>query len=140
MINNTKKSKKSGEQILFLLLVTALVLIAIASVAVIAYLYLGQDSGTYAEIYQDGELIRTVRLDGSEDGVFTVSGDDGSYNTITVADGKIAVTDASCPDLLCVHMGATGSSALPIVCLPNGLVIQVKNGDSSSDPPDAVSY
>ncbi|MCD8119364.1 MAG: NusG domain II-containing protein [Lachnospiraceae bacterium] len=134
------KDKRKDEQTLFVILTATLIIIAIASVAGIAHLYLGREAGTYAEIYRNGDLIRTVSLDGSEDGVFTIYGEDGSFNTIEVSGGTIAVTDASCPDLLCVHMGATGSAALPIVCLPNGLVIQVKTDDGTGDEPDAVSY
>lgn len=87
----------------------------------LSVLLLGQGQAYgYAEIYQDGSLIRTVDL--SQPQRFTVENGSAS-NTITVADGKIAVTGASCPDHYCMEKGWQNSGA-PIVCLPNRLVIQ----------------
>lgn len=118
---------------------------AAASIIFILYMYSDRGtSGAYAEIYQDGVLIRTVDLESSDDEItFTVYGEDGAYNMIRVKNGTISVTEASCPDLLCVRMGEIRTGALPIVCLPNRLVIQVKYNGSESHAqgePDAVSY
>ncbi len=87
----------------------------------------GQDAAT-AEIWSDGTLIRTVDL--AVDQVFTVESAAGT-NVITVSGGKIAVTEASCPDHICMDRGYC-SGGLPIVCLPNGLVIQF-TGESAVD-------
>ena len=58
----------------------------------------------------------------TEDQEFTLQPLGGGYNTITIQDGKIAVTEASCPDQYCVRQGfCSGGQA--IVCLPNRLVI-----------------
>lgn len=73
-----------------------------------------------AEIYQDGTLVRTVSL--AQDQHFTVTCGDG-YNIITVSGGRIAVTEASCPDQSCCRQGWQSGGA-PIVCLPNRLVIK----------------
>ncbi|MDE6103825.1 MAG: NusG domain II-containing protein, partial [Oscillospiraceae bacterium] len=37
---------------------------------------------------------------------------------------KISVINAECPDQTCVKMGELKSSAAPIVCLPNKLVVK----------------
>ena len=74
-----------------------------------------------AEIYLNGKLIRTVFL--SKDGEFTVEGD--YTNTLSVRDGKIAVTHSTCPGGDCVSCGWLGSAGRSIVCLPNGLEIRV---------------
>ena len=74
-----------------------------------------------AEVYSDGQLVRTVSL--ALDQTFTVPAKNGGFNTVTVRDGKIAVTEASCPDQYCTHRGFRNSGS-PIVCLPNALVIQ----------------
>ena len=50
-------------------------------------------------------------------------------NTIQIQDGKICVQAAECPDQTCVHMGYLSDSGLPIVCLPNRLVIQFSNAE-----------
>ena len=68
-----------------------------------------------------GNSFLTVRLD--EDQEFTIASDDGGYNIVTVKDGKIAVTEASCPDHYCMARGFCNSGT-QIVCLPNRLVIE----------------
>ena len=79
----------------------------------------GEPAGQ-AEIWLDGELYRTVDLD--RDQQFEVRSDHGT-NTVTVKDGKIAVTEADCPDHYCMQRGFCDSGA-QIVCLPNRLVIK----------------
>lgn len=71
---------------------------------------------THAQIRKDGTLIKTVNL--AIDQEFSVDG----HNTVTVKDGKIAVTWADCPDGYCVSRGFRSSGG-DIVCLPNRLVI-----------------
>ena len=82
-------------------------------------LWPGEDAA-YAEVWSDGKLLYTLAL--SVDQEVTVQTDRGT-NVITVKDGKIAVTEADCPDHYCMDRGfcAGGSQ---IVCLPNRLVIR----------------
>ena len=83
------------------------------------YLLMPGQAATYAEVTSHGRLVKTVDL--RVDQEFTVEHDGGS-NTVTVRGGKIAVTQATCPDRYCMHRGFVNSGA-QIVCLPNGLVI-----------------
>ena len=83
-------------------------------------LFLSGDDAAYAEIRSEGKLLRTVNL--SEDQEFTITTAAGGTNTITVKDGKIAVTNASCPDHYCMDRGFC-SGGTQIVCLPNRLAI-----------------
>ena len=87
----------------------------------------GGDSQT-AGIYQNGTLVRTVPLKVSTQ--FTIPSPNGGSNTVVVADGRIRVEQATCPDQLCVRQGWSDSQGKPIVCLPNGLVIQPEGGGS----------
>ena len=84
-------------------------------------LLLPGEAATHAEILHEGTLLHTLDL--RIDRELYVSSDGTEYNTITVKDGKIAVTDASCPDHYCMHRGFCNSGA-QIVCLPNHLVIR----------------
>ena len=83
-------------------------------------LTLGGEEASRARITSKGKVVRTVDL--SFDQEFTVETEDG-YNVVTVKDGKIAVTQASCPDHHCMARGFCNSGA-QIVCLPNRLVIE----------------
>ena len=82
-------------------------------------LLMPREAATHAQITSSGKMVKTVDL--RIDQQFTVETDSGS-NTVTVRGGKIAVTDATCPDHYCMHRGFVNSGA-QIVCLPNGLVI-----------------
>ena len=73
-----------------------------------------------AQISSCGKVVKTVNL--SEKQHFNITAENGGENIITVRDGKIAVTDATCPDHYCVKRGFCASGT-DIVCLPNRLVI-----------------
>ena len=77
---------------------------------------LRQDQARFAKITSKGEPVKTVDL--LIDQEFTVDG----KNTVTVQDGKIAVTWADCPDHYCMKRGYCYRGT-DIVCLPNRLVI-----------------
>ena len=79
----------------------------------------GGSPASRAQITSNGKVIRTVDLAVTQS--FTVETGAG-YNVVTVKDGKIAVTEASCPDHYCMARGFCNSGA-QIVCLPNKLVI-----------------
>ena len=72
------------------------------------------------EILSEGKVLYTLNLNVDQE--ITVITDRGT-NTITIRDGAVAVTEASCPDHYCMHRGyCTGGAE--IVCLPNRLVIR----------------
>ena len=72
------------------------------------------------EIWSDGVLIDTWSLSVPQS--LTVGYADG-YNVVTVKNGKVAVTEATCPDHYCMKRGFCDSGA-QIVCLPNRLVLK----------------
>ena len=78
-------------------------------------------AATHAEIISDGTLLQTLDLRINQTLHVSVGGT--GYNYLTVKDGKIAVTEASCPDHYCMDRGYCNGGA-QIVCLPNRLVIK----------------
>ena len=82
-----------------------------------------------AEIYLDGQLLRTVPL--NRDQEFTLEGE--FHATVTVSGGKIAVTASDCPGADCVHSGWINSPGRSIVCLPGRLEIRVTGQSSDVD-------
>ena len=64
---------------------------------------------------------------------FTVEGPAGLTNTILVEPGRIRVSEADCPDQICVHQGFISDGTTPIVCLPNKLIIQIIGGGEALD-------
>ena len=77
---------------------------------------------TPSQLAQIKYVDHTKIVDLSEDAEMVFESADGSYNAVTVRDGKIAVTEANCPDQYCVRQGFCNSGE-QIVCLPHKLVI-----------------
>ena len=110
-------------------------MVALAFVALVAFVVLalywlpGASAGRYAQVYQDGKLIKTLSLDAEQD--FEV---EGRYRaTVTVRDGRIAVTASDCPGGDCVRCGWIDGAGRSIVCLPGGLEIRVVGSDADVD-------
>jgi len=61
--------------------------------------------------------------------MFYATGTHGN-NIISVEQGRIRVFAASCPDLICVRQGWVSNGLVPIVCLPNRLVITLDDGNN----------
>lgn len=99
--------------------------------AVVFLAFLPRETGDIpmAEIYLDGTLVRRVSLDTAAE--FSVTGD--YMNTVTVRDGKIAVTESDCPGGDCVHSGWIGTSGRSIVCLPNRMEIRIVSAPGDVD-------
>ncbi len=60
-------------------------------------------------------------------------------NRIRIDETGVKVESATCPNGECVQMGYLKSPYLPIVCLPNNLVIRYVNTADSSEEMDAIS-
>lgn len=61
-----------------------------------------------------------------ENRVVTVTGVGGGTNELHIEEGTVYLTDASCPDHLCVKQGAIRRAGESIVCLPNQVVIELR--------------
>ena len=128
--------------------ITAFLLVLCLASLLALLLPLKSSSYYIADIYQNGNLFISIPLNNNtEPRIFTITGENGCVNEIEVRPDSIGIISADCPDKLCVGQGFIRTSKLPITCLPNRLVIQLRpsedSGDGSGDPitgPDAVSY
>lgn len=112
----------------------------ICALCLAVWLYRADSTEEYsrAEITLDGKVIRAVDLSVlSVPYEFEVRTPEGGYNKITAEKGKIAVTDADCPDKICVKQGYISNGAAPIVCLPHRLSVTIT--DSNENDIDAVA-
>ena len=142
-MNASMNDRKKAVLLAAVLLVTA-ILCGIRIYAV-SHSSTGNGQALYADIYQSGELLETIRLDTvTDEYTLEVPGENGASNTVCVRPGSIAMISANCPDQICVHQGFIGTSLLPITCLPNRLVIQVREEavclDDTTLVPDGVTY
>ena len=72
------------------ILLLAAVFLALAGI--VAWQYLVKKPAAAAEVWADGQLVRTLDL--SEDGEYRIETDRG-WNLLTVSGGRVAVTAAS---------------------------------------------
>lgn len=110
--------------------IVAIALVVVLAMGVAAgYMPVQSKTASYAEIYQQGQYLRRVSLAESQEFEIT-----SKYtNTITVKDGKIAVTESDCPGEDCVKCGWSDSSGRSIVCLPNELEIRIVSEAAEDD-------
>ncbi len=94
--------------------------ILVVCLALSAFLWLPRTDAACVQVWSEGKLLHTLDL--RVDRVLTVTTDRG-INVITVRDGKVAVTEADCPDGYCVARGFC-SSGVQIVCLPHRLELR----------------
>lgn len=90
------------------------------------FLMIPREPKPAANIISCGKTVQTVSL--TENASFDIETINGGYNRVVVRDGKISVTEANCPDHVCMSFGWC-SDGIPIVCLPNQLIIEFPGGD-----------
>lgn len=112
------------------------ILIAAASfifvgAVILTALSLRQPESTCVEIVQDNKVIYSIDLAKEKDRSFRVEYEDGGWNEIRIAEGKISISDSDCPDKTCIKTGALRWASVPIVCLPHRLVIRFADKEQS---------
>lgn len=112
----------------WMLLLGALLLVS----AVASVLLLRARGGSVARVYQDGALLYTIALD-EVDAPYTLTVEGAVTNVLYIEPGRICVGRSSCPDQVCVHQGWISNGVVPVVCLPNGLVIRIEGETGELD-------
>ena len=113
-----------------------IVLLLIAAVAVSAAVLLlrgGSAPSPVARITRDGVLLEEIDLE-TVDQPRSFTLEDGSgTNTVQVERGRIRVSEADCPDQVCVNQGWISDGTAPIICLPHRLMIEIVGGGGDLD-------
>lgn len=109
-------------------LIILVFILLILIISLISIFILGSDGtpSTVATITVYGKVEKTIDLnDVKEPYDFEVTNGTGGYNIIHVEPGKICISDANCPDHVCVKKGYVTSKIAPAVCIPNGVMVEV---------------
>ena len=93
------------------------------------WLLLRQDGGAVI-VEQNGR--ETARYALSEDRTVRIEGEDG-YNLLVIKSGEVYLSEADCPNLLCVKTGKIRYAGQSIVCLPHKLAVRIVGGASGLD-------
>lgn len=103
-----------------IILIAIIVLIALAA---LVFYQINKKTGNYLIATVDGVEYGTYFLD--HDQVITIEDEDGHKNVFEIKDGHVHMSEASCPDKLCVSQSAIQFNHETIVCLPNKVVLTV---------------
>lgn len=113
-----------------------ILLLLLAAAAVSAAYILLRDRGTdspVALVTRDGVLLEEIDL-GQVDAPYSITfKDGGGSNTVLVEKGRLRVSEADCPDQICVHQGYISDSTFPIICLPHRLMIEIVGAGGDLD-------
>ena len=116
----------------FWIVILGVVLVASAATAFL----LRQKPADRADIFQDGVLIGSYDLSAPAEAYTIVVTSGSKENIVCIDHGRVCISDANCPDKLCVRQGWISSGAAPVVCLPNRVVIRLES--SAAPDVDAV--
>jgi hypothetical protein len=108
------------------LVVLILLAICIGGIALF-YFINATDQSLSVRITRQGDVITILPL--SQDHTETFTDASGS-NTLVISNGTAKITEADCPDHICVKTYPISSPGETIVCLPHKLVVEVITGDS----------
>ena len=93
------------------------------------WLLLRQKGGAVI-VEQNGR--ETARYALSEDRTVRIEGQ-GGYNVLVIENGEAWLSEADCPNLLCVKTGKIRYAGQSIVCLPHKLAVRIAGGASGLD-------
>lgn len=99
-----------------------------------AYSLATRQAGGYAVVTIDGETVMELPLNADTS---VVLGRGEHSNTLVIEDGRAYISQATCPDHICIRQGRISYDGQTIVCLPNKLVVTIRGGESPGT--DAVS-
>lgn len=119
-----------------------LALLILSSVIALILIHIKGSNRNIATIYVDGTEYMQYDLSQTEDMIFTITASNGSHNTVEIKDHNIHMLSAECSNNLCVKQGWAIDTALPIVCLPNNVVIVISRNDitKENNDYDAITY
>ena len=82
--------------------------------------------GAYVVVRVNGEEVARYSL--AEDGEYELN---GGSNILRIEGGKAYLTEANCPDHLCINQGKIDQTGETITCLPNRLTVTVYGADDA---------
>lgn len=114
-----------------------LAILCILSVALFAgYRLAFPHRGAFVTVTVNGEIHQTLPL--QQDTSLDISGSEGGFNHLEIKDGTAYITDADCPDKLCVHQKAIQNQGETLVCLPHRVIVSISSQKEHSL--DDVAY
>lgn len=93
--------------------------------------FLTRQAGAEVVVSVDGQEVAAFSLD--VDTTYEIESAGGGRNLLVIEGGQAYLSDASCPDLLCVHMGKISRAGQSIICLPNKVTVEIRGKEKSEE-------
>ena len=103
--------------------VTLLLALVLVGLSVFLVSELSGEAGEWAVVRIDGEEVGRYSL--LCDGEYELN---GGTNTLVISGGEAYVSEADCPDRVCVRTGHVSRNGERIICLPNKLEVKIVGG------------
>ena len=101
-------------------------ILLVLALSVFLVVELTRREGAYVVVSIDGGEVCRYSL--SEDGEFTLN---GGTNTLVISGGKAYISEADCPDGLCVSQGKISRTGQTVVCLPNRVMLRIVGAEDA---------
>lgn len=122
MKEREKKVKAYGKDILLILVILGI------GVILLAYTYLGKQNHPVVAVRVDGKVVQEFSLDDSIH--YKIEGIGGT-NTLCIEEGSVWLSEADCPDQICVQTGKIRHAGQSIICLPHKVVVEIKEAEDA---------
>ena len=106
--------------------ITGVVILIAVILVSISWIVMHRTRGTVAVVRVDGKVVATVDLTLREPQTLHITGVLGPLVIAADGNGSIRVTEATCPDQICVRTVPARSPGDQIICVPNRMVITVE--------------
>ncbi|MCD8337731.1 MAG: NusG domain II-containing protein [Lachnospiraceae bacterium] len=104
-----------------------ILLVGAVCILLLVLRYFRMDTGASVVVEVNGETYGTYSLNKNQ----TVRIND--TNVLVIEDGEAYMSEATCPDGLCISQGHISVAGTMIVCLPNRVVVQVTGDDADAE-------
>ena len=92
----------------------------LAAVVLGIFLFAGKEEGTRAVVTIDGTEYGSYDLDKAQ----TIDLETGNH--LEISSGEIRMTEADCPDQICVQTGSISKEHEMIVCMPHKVIVEIR--------------
>ena len=114
-----KKIKKND-------IILVVIVLVVAAIAFLAHSIMGSEKAGVVTVKVDGQISgRYSLLENQEIEI------NNGTNILIIKDGVADMTEADCPDKLCVKQKSISKNHENIICLPNKVIVEVESSEDS---------
>lgn len=130
--NDSQKNRKLKNDIIL-----AVVIVLIATAGLLLFIF-NREQGSTVSVTVDGQQIASYPLSEDREVTIKTGNNDEHINILVIKDGKASISEADCPDKICVESRAVSFVGETVVCLPHKLVIEITNQNADGELDVAV--